>query len=229
MRKSLWIALTAIFAALHAVLYTFSFGLWRNWAIYLEPIEGIILGPWAGFFAALLGGGVGRLIKPIPEWMFGIIAEPVGVLAVGFLTKGRSKPVIGLYAVMLVAYFMHPFGRWFPVWTILDVLLALILIYPIAKLSQNMLESNPKRLPVSLVFISFIGTVTDSLTRIFLLVPCGLYLFLGWPQEAVFDAFIVGAAWSYVEDVLVVLVSFLVGVPILFALRKIPRIKFPLT
>jgi len=229
MRKSLWVALTAVFAALHAVLYTFSFGLWRNWAIYLEPFEGIILGPWAGFFAALFGSGIGRLIKPTPEWMFGIIAEPLGVLAVGFLAKRRWKPVIGLYAVMLATYFAHPFGRWFPLWTVLDVLLALVLIYPVAKLSRNMFESDPKRLPVSLVFISFIGTVTDSLTRIFLLVPGGLYLFLGWPPEAVFDAFVVGAAWSYFEDIFVVLVAFLVGVPILFALRKIPGMKFPLT
>ena len=229
MKKSLGVALIAIFAALHAVLYTFSFGLWRNWAIYLEPIEGIILGPWAGFFAALFGGGIGRLINPIPEWMFGTIAEPIGVLAVGFLAKGQWKPVAGIYAVMLAAYFMHPFGRWFPLWAILDILLAFVLIYPVAKLNPNMFESNSKRLPLFLVFLSFIGTVTDSLTRVFLLVPGGLYLFLGWPPAGVFDAFVVGAAWSYVEDILVVLVSLLVCAPILFALRKIPGLKFPLS
>jgi hypothetical protein len=229
MRKSLWVTLTAVFAALHAVLYTFSFGLWRNWAIYLEPLEGIILGPWAGFFAAFFGSGIGRMVKPTPDWMFGVIAEPIGVLAAGFLAKRQWKPVIGLYGAMLTAYFVHPFGRWFPLWTILDVLLALILIYPTARLSRNMLESDPKRLSLSLVFISFIGTVTDSLTRIFLLVPGGLYLFLGWPPEAVFDAFVLGAAWSYVEDILVVLVSFLVAVPILFALRKSRAWKLPLT
>ena len=229
MRKSLWIALTAVFAALHAALYTFSFGLWRNWAIYLEPIEGVILGPWAGFSAALFGSGIGRLIRPTADWMFGVIAEPIGVLAAGFLAKGKWKPVMGLYAIMLAAYFLHPFGRWFPLWTILDVLLAFILIYPAARLSQNIFSSDLRLLPVSLSIISFIGTVTDSLTRIFLLVPGGLYLFLGWPPEGVFDAFVFGAAWSYVEDVLVVSVSFLVGVPILFALRKIPGFKFPLS
>jgi hypothetical protein len=229
MRKSVWVALTAVFAALHAVLYTFSFGLWRNWAIYLEPIEGVILGPWAGFFAALLGGGVGRLIVPLPEWMFGVVAEPVGVLAVGFLIKGYWKPVMGLYTVMLVAYFLHPFGRWFPLWALFDVLLAFVLIYPVSKQSRNMFEGNPKRLPALLVLVSFIGTVADSLTRIFLLVPAGLYLVLGWPLEGVFDAFVLAAAWSYVEDGLVVLVSLLVCVPIIFALRKIPGLKFPLT
>ncbi len=206
MRRSLWIALIAVFAALHVVLYTFSFTLWRNWAIYLEPIEGIILGPWAGFLAAFLGSSIGRLIIPTPDWMFGIIAEPIGVLAVGFLAKGQWKPVAGLYASMLAAYFLHPFGRWFPLWTILDVLLAFALVYPVARLSRNMLDSNKKYLSVSVVFISFIGTATDSLTRIFLLVPGGLYMLLGWPPEAVFGLFVAGAAWSYVEDTLVILV-----------------------
>ncbi len=223
MRKSVYIALIAVFAALHVVLYTFSFSLWRNWAIYLEPIEGIILGPWAGFLAAFLGSGIGRLVVPTPDWMFGIIAEPIGVLAVGFLSKGNWKPVIGIYAVMLGGYFLHPFGRGFPLWTILDVLLAFALIYPVSRLSRNMLATNKKRLSISLVLVSFIGTATDALVRIFLLVPGGLYAFFGWPPELVYDIFVAGAAWSYVEDVLVVLTSFLVGVPIIIALRKFIR------
>ena len=36
------VALVGVFAALHVILYFMSFGLWRNWAIYLEPIEGIV-------------------------------------------------------------------------------------------------------------------------------------------------------------------------------------------
>ena len=32
-------ALVGVFSALHVILHTISFGLWRNWAIYLEPIE----------------------------------------------------------------------------------------------------------------------------------------------------------------------------------------------
>jgi len=51
--------LTATFAALHAVLAFLSLGIgWRNWAVYLEPFEGIILGPTNGFFAALLGSSI---------------------------------------------------------------------------------------------------------------------------------------------------------------------------
>ena len=223
------IAFVGVFAALHVILYFMSFGLWRNWAIYLEPIEGIVLGPWAGFSAALIGSVVARAIKPVDVWMFGIVAEPLGVLAAGFLAKGRWKPVIAIYAVMLTAYFVHPIGRWLPLWTILDILLAFAIIYPVAKMSKNLFEENVKRLPISLVLVSFIGTVTDALTRVFLLVPAGFYMFFGWPPEVVYSIFVMGAVDSYIEDVLVVIVSLVVGVPLLLALRRILGLKHPLS
>lgn len=223
------VALVGVFAALHVVLYFMSFGLWRNWAIYLEPIEGIVLGPWAGFSAALIGSIVARMVKPIDVWMFGIVAEPMGVLACGLLAKGRWKPVMAIYAFMLTAYFVHPFGRWLPLWTILDIVLAFALIYPVAKMGKSLFEENVKRLPISLILLSFIGTVTDALTRVFLLIPAGLYMFFGWPPEGVYFIFVTGAIDSYIEDVLVVVVSLVVGAPLLLALRKIPGLKYPLS
>ncbi len=222
------VALTAIFAACHAALYLLSFDLWRNWAIYLVPIEGIILGPWAGLSAAFLGSAIGRMLKFDVFWMFGIIAEPVGVWATGFLTKGKWKPVLALYAVMLTAYFVHPLGRQLPLWTILDILLALALIYPVSKLSKNLYE-NVGRVPVS-VHLSFIGTVTDALTRVFLFIPVGLYAwYFQFPDEAVYDIYVLGAIGSYIEDAQVIIISILVGVPLLLAIRRIPGFKFPLT
>lgn len=227
MRKSTMVGMVSVFAALHAILYFLSFDLWRSWAIYLEPVEGIILGPWMGFSAALIGSITARMIKPIDLWMFGIIAEPLGVLATGFLAKGRWKPVMAIYVVMLTAYFIHPLGRLLPLWTILDILAAFFLVYPVAKLSKN-LKKDVSRLPVS-VPLFFIGTATDALTRVFLLIPVGLYAFFGWTYSSVQGVFIVGAIYSYVEDVQVVLVSFLVGTPLIFALRRIPGFSFPLS
>jgi len=229
MQKSLKIALTAVFAALHTVLYFLSFGLWRNWAIYLEPIEGIVLGPWAGFFSALIGSIIGRMIKPDIFWMFGIIAEPLSVLMIAFLAQRRWLPVFVTYSVMLAAYFSHPFGKSLPLWTILDVLLAFALIYPVAKLCRIGVQGNVRRLTVSLVLVSFIGTVTDSLTRIFLFVPAGVYAFLGLSFDALFFIFTTGASASYIEDIIVVIVSFLVGGPLLVIIQKIPGFKYPIT
>lgn len=230
MKKSLNVGFVAVFAAFHATLYFLSPPiLWRNWAIYLEPIEGIVLGPWAGFSAAFIGSILGRMIKPDVFWMFGIIAEPLSVLMVAFLVKRQWLPVLITYSVMLAAYFSHPFGARLPLWTILDILLAFALIYPVAKLSRIGVQGNVSRLTVSLVLVSFIGTVTDALTRVFLFVPAGLYAFLGLSFDALFVIFTTGASASYIEDLIVVVMSFLVGVPLLLAIQKIPGFKYPIT
>jgi hypothetical protein len=130
---------------------------------------------------------------------------------------------------MLTAYFAHPFGRWLPLWTVLDTLLAFALIYPAAKIGRWLLNGDIKRLSVSLGLISFVGIATDALVRVFLLVPAGLYTLLTSSPEVVYGIFVAGAIDSYIEDGLVVLVSFLVGIPLLLALRKVPGFKYPLT
>jgi hypothetical protein len=220
MRRSLQLSLAAAFAALHAVLYLVSFGLWRNWGIYLEALEGIILGPNVGFFAALLGSSIGRWIRPDPLWMFGIVAEPVSVLVAGLLSRAKWKPVLLGYVAMLLAYFATPYGREFPLWTILDVLLALVLIYPAARISKYLFKSEARQLPIALVLVSFVCIATDSLVRIFLLIPCGLYT-LFFSSGALFTVFVGAAVDSYIEDFLVVIVSLIVGVPLLISLLKL--------
>jgi hypothetical protein len=221
MRKSLQWSLIAIFAALHAVLYFISFGLWRNWGIYLEPIEAIILGPKIGFSAAFVGGSIARFAKPDSFWMFGIIAEPVSVLVAGFLARNRWKPVLAVYVIMLSAYFIHPFGRELPLWTILDIIFALLLIYPAARFSRNLFSTDFKRLPMALVLISFVTIATDSLVRVFLLVPCGLYGLFFESFNDLYFVFVGAAIDSYIEDLIVVIVSFLVGVPLMMSLLKL--------
>jgi hypothetical protein len=225
MRRSLQLSLAAVFGALHVVLYFISFGLWRNWGIYLETVEGVILGPRIGFLAALLGSSTARFLKPDALWMFGVVAEPVSVLAAALLSRGRWKPVLALYLVTLSAYFIHPYGRELPIWTILDVLAAFFILYPAARLGHNLFEENAKKLSLSLVLISFITIATDSLMRIFLLVPCGLYsqFFDGYGSlQLVFTG---AAVSSYVEDSIVVLVSLVVGVPLLISTLKLKIVE----
>jgi hypothetical protein len=221
-RKSFTVSLIAVFAALHSILYFLSFGLWRNWAIYLEPIEGIILGPWVGFATAFIGSSVARFIKPDSFWMFGIIAEPLGVLVSAFLSRGRWQESIIIYAIMLTAYFVHPFGRMLPLWTVLDIILAFILIIPVAKLGKHILKNDVKRLSMAIVLVSFVGIATDSLVRVFLLVPSGLYVIFNWSYDILYEVFVLGAVNSYIEDLLVVVVSFLVSVPLMLRLHKTP-------
>ena len=220
MRKSITIGLVAVFAALHTIMYFLPYALWRNWAVCLGPIEGIILGPYVGFFAVLLGSSISRMVAFDPLWMFGIIAEPVSVLIVGLLFRRVWKSALLVYAVMLLAYFVHPFGRTFPLWTILDVLAALILIYPAARFSNRLFSPSVKRRSAALLLISFVGIATDSLIRIFLLIPCGLSGLFFVSFEDVSAIFTGGAVASYIEDSLVVAVSLLVGVPLIVRLSK---------
>lgn len=228
MPKTLSIGLVSTFAALHSVLYLLP-GPWRSWAVYLEPLEGMILGPKAGFTAAFTGSIIARMIKPSDDWMFGLVAEPMGVLVSGLLVKGRWKPVTAVYAIMLAAYFVHPFGRILPLWAILDILCAFLLIYPAAKLGGSSLGEDVKALPLILIVVSFVSTVADSLTRVFLLIPVGLYNLWGYSFEVIYFVFVTGAVGSYIEDLTVVIVSVLVGVPLLIALSKILTFRYPIT
>jgi hypothetical protein len=236
MRKSLWIGLVAVFAAVHATLYLLSPQfLWRNWAIYLEPIEGILLGPTAGFCAALFGSIIGRTIRPDPVmFIFGVIAEPLGVMICGLLAKGKWHLALPVYGIALAAYFAHPFGQWFPIWTVADTLLALALIYPAAKTGKWISGTDVKRLAISLILISFVGIATDALVRVFMFIPGGLYMLFPPPQgvpvsDFIYGIFVAGAIDSFIEDALVVTVSLIVGVPLLIALQRIPELKYPLS
>jgi hypothetical protein len=229
------VAFIGVFAALHASLYLISPPfLWRNWAIYLSPIEGMILGPLAGFAAALIGSATGRFLLPNSLWMFGIIAEPLSVMTAGFLTRGKWRPVAVLYTLMFVAYFISPMGQSLPLWPMSDTMIAFILVYPAAKLSKNLFietvtHANLKLLSLSLVLVSSVTIITDGLTRVFLFIPVSLYNVLGLSPADAAAAFIGGGVDSFIEDALVIIVTLLVGVPIFLALRNILDFKKPLS
>jgi len=229
MQKSQSVALTATFAALHVVLFLPE-GPWRSFVIYLLPIEGIVLGPRIGFSSALLGSVIARLIKPSEWWMFGIVAEPLGVVTAGLLAKQRWKEATAIYGVMLGAYFIHPYGRMLPLWTVLDLLIAFALIFPVSRIGKWVWEERIHRFMLALILVAFVSTVADSMTRVFLLVPAGIYSFFGFSYEFLaYTWFIPGAAASYIEDLLVVVVTFVVGVPLLISLRKALHLTQPMS
>jgi hypothetical protein len=229
MQKTQKIALASVFAALHAVLFLPEGPFWRSFAICLLPIEGIILGPAIGLPSALLGSVIARLMKPSPLWMFGIVAEPVGVVAAGFLAKGRWKETTAIYGVMLGAYFIHPYGRILPLWTVLDLLVAFALIYPVSRMGKWIWEEHAGRFVIALIAVAFVSTVADSMTRVFLLVPGGLFNFFGLSYEGLTEWFVFGAVGSYIEDLLVSVSTVVIGVPLLSGLRKILQLDRPLS
>ncbi|MGD0494441.1 MAG: hypothetical protein ABSB28_00190 [Candidatus Bathyarchaeia archaeon] len=89
-----------------------------------------------------------------------------------------------------------------------------------------MFNEKVKLLPVSLVIVSFITVATDGLTRVFLFIPAGLYSsVLGLSPAATAVGFVGSGVDSFIEDALVVLITLVVGVPILLALRNVLNLK----
>jgi hypothetical protein len=73
---------------------------------------------------------------------------------------------------------------------------------------------------LGVVLISFVCVATDSLVRVFLLVPMGLYGLFFDSYEVLYAEFVGAAAYSYVEDAIVVTISFVIGVPLMILMLK---------
>ncbi|MEM2943005.1 MAG: hypothetical protein QXT81_06245 [Candidatus Bathyarchaeia archaeon] len=231
--ESRTVATVAVFAAAHVVLDSIPVYAFREWGMYLEPLEGIILGPALGVLAAFIGATVSRAVigASVFSFIYGVAGESVSVLVAGLLVKDRAKVVAAIYAFMLLAYFIHPYGLRLPLWAMMDCLAAFILIYPAALLSRQLLQADKevKLFPLAVMLTSFVSTVAHSLTMIFILIPVGTYAVEFGSFEAVYYAFIVGAAGSYLEDLMVIVASFLVYSPILLFLRRSGILDFPMS
>ncbi|HVP92929.1 MAG TPA: hypothetical protein VMS94_04215, partial [Acidobacteriota bacterium] len=68
---------------------------------------------------------------------------------------------------------------------------------------------------------SFVCVATDSLVRVFLLVPVGLHNLFFTSFNELYGVFVAAAADSYIEDFIVVAVSLIIGVPLLVGILKL--------
>jgi len=228
MKKSQFVSLVAIFAALNVVcdsiagISVFEYGVWWSWIFLIVPLTGIVLGPYMGFLSTFIGVMIGHFIyfRGTPEFLFAVGA-PVGAMVSGFLFEGKWKTVFVYYTVLFVAYFTTPIAWQLPVWGMWDTYVAYVCLLVISMLvmkSQWKLESS--RFPC-VVMCAFIGLEADILFRIFLLVPCRTYwLIYGWPVEALQWAWALGAAVTPVQVAISTLVTVSVGFPLIKVFRE---------
>lgn len=223
-RRSIKVSLIAIFAALNIILVAIP-GIWRSWIVILEPVEGIILGPYMGFVAALIGGFGGHLIRFENIYMFAfMLGEPIGVMTAGFLIQKRWKYVLTLYIVMLVAYFLTPISWSLPIWGLWDIYIALLLIYPTTRLIRKretafLKWDIDKETIVIFFLISFIALEADVLTRIFILIPLGFYQILGLNAKILYILWVLGAVETPIES----FIGSVISTMILISLTRILR------
>ena len=253
---SFLLASTAMMAALHAALASIPgpFG-FRSWMIVLLPLEGIILGPGPAAISAMIGASIGCVMRGegaiLPIVAF---SEPLGAASAGLAMKRRWRELLAIYALMLAAYFAHPYGRALPAWCLWDIYVAASLVLAACLFSSapfrvsldkvlGRLEENWPILgdlrsafssslrpgsPASIALSAFIGLETDSLARIFVFIPLCFYVLLGLRLEAIVPMWYLGALATPLEAMLGMLVASIVGPPVVNALRY-KGIEAPMT
>lgn len=233
-RESLYVTVVAVLASIHIVLSYFPpFVGFRRISIALEPLEGIIAGPYLGFLAASIGWIGGRFIRPDSLWienLFGI-AEAVGALGAGFLISRKWYLTAGIYASLLLAFLLHPLARQIPLWTLWDTYLGFVAVFAAAFFVRRIRndKSNPSRLVPAVALVAFASTELDVMVRVFMLTVAGLYQVYPIPVGLLAGVFIAGAFQSPVEAAFCVLASIVIGVPVLIALEKGKILNWPLS
>lgn len=101
---------------------------------------------------------------------------------------------------------------------------------PSFKIGKWVWTENAKKFAVALLLISFVSTVADSMTRVFILVPCRYYEVLGFSYDVLaYWWFIPGAVGSYIEDCLVSAVTLFTDVPLMLSLRRVLGLRQPMS
>ncbi len=228
--KSLFVALTAVFAAMVAALDVipmipgFYGGIWDSWVFLLSPIIGALLGPYIGAVAVGIGSLTGHFIyfRDPFELVFQFGA-PLGAAMGGFVYQRRWKPALGIYSIMLLGYFLEPVSWVLPLWGIWDtllgygVLLAFVLItnrdwWPKDETHQNIL---------GLLFTIIIGLESDILFRIFVLIPGQTYwLFYGFTPEVLQMLWLGAGIITPIKVALATIAGLLIGLPLLRILKN---------
>jgi len=198
----------------------------------VKPSEGILLGPWGGMFAALIGGIVSSVIWPstavlgLATWIPGVI----GAFGAGMLLKGRWKAVLILFGAILAAFFLHPFGPGVFLYANWDKLVALGLVIPVSMFAKRQMGSreSAKALAPVIGLVSLIATEMDGATGnlVFLLEAQPLF---GLTKEMLPALFVPYTFLDPGTRVLVAVVCALVLTPVLVAAERANLLKWPLT
>lgn len=227
LRASQTVAIVAVFAALNVITDSFgglpSSGIWYSWNFLIEPLAGIVLGPLLGFAATFMGVMIGHYIYFIDayEFLFAI-GVPIGATISALLYKGKWKPVLCYYTILLLAYFITPVAWQIPLWGMWDTYIAFAtLIAIIFLIKKNLWKHQLKKLPFILAVAAFVGLEADVLFRIFILIPCQTYrLFYGFDVETLQIIWGSGAIITPIKVAISTITTTIIGQPLIKTLRK---------
>lgn len=230
LRKSKFWALVAVFAAINVVfdslmgLPEFSSGVWASWIFIVEPVNGILLGPYAGALSSLIGVMIGHSVyfRDVYEFLF-TLGAPLGAMVSGFLFRGRWKVVLIYYTALLGIYFITPIAWQLPFWGMWDVYLAyiILLVFSVVMALKGSWKPELNRLPYVIALSALIGLEADILFRIFVFIPCQTYrLFYGLNLGILIPIWVEAAAITPIKVGISILVTTTFGPPLIKAIRK---------
>jgi len=228
-KTSRFVALVALFAAINVVsdsimsLPEMPSGVWYSWNFVVEPLTGIVLGPFAGFLASLIGVMIGHYIYFIDAYEFLFtLGAPIGAMFSGLLFRGKWKPALIYYSTLLTAYFVTPIAWQLPIWGMWDTYLAyIVLIFAIMIIKKGSWGHESKNLLHTLILCAFIGLEADVLFRIFIFIPGQTYkLFYGFDLESLRLIWTVGAVGTPIKVAISTLVTAVIGLPLIRTVKK---------
>ena len=213
------IVLVSIFAALDAVIRlvpaTYVIGLYKFFSLgwVFSPFMGVLIGPIAGFLAAVLGSLLRASIAPY-KWTFGPFSPflpAVSALQAGLLTQRKHKLAFSILAFSILlsltlTWLLLPTGR--TVWPVALYYVAGLTIVPIILF---FLRLSRKWLIVALVLVAYVSNITQHAMGNVLSV-----LLLNLPAEIFWAAL----PLPLVEQTAFALASAAITLPILFALQR---------
>ena len=187
-------------------------------------LVGILLGPWAGAIAVLIGSAIGVMIAPHTAWLGPItvlvmVITPIGT---GLITNGK-RVIVGLYliAASIIWWVLFLATNGFPqVWTALlqpwrYLLPGILLLLPVLtdKAVRLLKSENRLALGAALGYIIWVGGALDhTLSSII-----GNLIMFQLPEDvwSFLTLFIIGA-----ERGALALVGLIVGIGVIFGLRR---------
>lgn len=224
--KSLFVSLTAVFAAMSVVadlVLIPSAGIWDSAIFILSPLAGILLGPFAGAVAVGIGSLAGHYIffRDIYEMVF-MIGAPFGAAIAGLVYQRRWHLALGFYSVLLLGYFLEPVTWILPLWGIWDILAGFCLLIIFSVISARKLWPENQRYQdlLGLFFASVIGLESDILLRVFILIPGQTYwIFYGFGPEVLQAIWLAAGFLTPLKVAIATIFALLVGLPLLELFR----------
>ena len=229
------IALIAVFAALYYILslITPRLPVAGDIKISLEAliasVFGLVLGPYLGFLAALLGVAVTWTVPPGTMSPFGLpffLSPPLNALVTGLVFYRKWKMGFPVFALLIVVFFFTPpvqplsENLYVGIAVVWDKIIALLLIIPCVILAKQL--STFETVPLFFL-LAFIGNQVDNMWGALAFATPPIYEgIFGLSLDTVRSLFVVSPFLYPAIRLIQAVVATIIAVPLLKALKGTP-------